>query len=125
MLAILLAIAPAMAGFLLFDATRGMAQGWLGAMAAAALAPLFVLMVAAVEFAILTPMIATIARRAGRRHIRKFGSVMPIGLVDNCLRHRTGLRGSGGRTDRATASACRSAGRLRIAGSDSTTERGD
>ena len=55
--AILLAIAPAMAGFLLFDGTRGMAQGWIGAIIGAALAPLVVLLVAAVEFAILTPMI--------------------------------------------------------------------
>ena len=57
-LAILLGIAPAMAGLFLFNTTRGMTQGWLGAMAAAAIAPMFVLLVAAVEFAILSPMIA-------------------------------------------------------------------
>jgi type IV secretion system protein VirB6 len=79
-LAILLAIAPAMAGFLLFDGTRGMAQGWLGAMAAAALAPLFVLMVAAVEFAILAPMIVRLLAEQAAGQFET-ASVMPIGLV--------------------------------------------
>lgn len=79
-LAVLLAIAPAMAGLLLFDATRGMAQGWLGAMAAAALAPLFVLIVAAVEFAILAPMIARLLAEQASGTFENT-SVMPIGLV--------------------------------------------
>lgn len=79
-LAVLLAIAPAMAGLILFNGTRGMAQGWLGAMAAAALAPLFVLTVAAVEFAILGPMISRLlAEQAAGRF--ENGSVMPVGLV--------------------------------------------
>ncbi|MBA2635551.1 MAG: type IV secretion system protein [Sphingomonas sp.] len=79
-LAILLAIAPAMAGLILFDSTRGMAQGWLGVMAAAALAPLFVLLVAAVEFAVLGPMIARLlAEQAAENY--ETASVMPIGLV--------------------------------------------
>lgn len=79
-LAVLLAIAPAMAGLILFNGTRGMAQGWLGAMAAAALAPLFVLIVAAVEFAILGPMISRLlAEQAADRF--ENGSVMPVGLV--------------------------------------------
>ncbi len=79
-LAILLAIAPAMAGLILFDSTRGMAQGWLGVMAAAALAPLFVLIVAAVEFAVLGPMIARLlAEQAAENY--ETASVMPIGLV--------------------------------------------
>lgn len=79
-LAILLAIAPAMAGFVLFDATRGMAQGWLGMMAAAAIAPLFVLLAAAIEFAILTPIIARLlAEQAADTY--ENSAVMPIGLV--------------------------------------------
>lgn len=79
-LAILLAIAPAMAGLLLFNSTRGMTQGWLGAMAAAALAPMFVLLVSAIEFAILSPMIARLlAEQAAGRFENE--SVMPIGLV--------------------------------------------
>lgn len=79
-LAILLAIAPAMAGLLLFDSTRGMAQGWLGAMAAAALAPLFILLVAAIEFAILTPMISRLLTEQTAGTFENT-SVMPIGLV--------------------------------------------
>lgn len=79
-LAILLAIAPAMAGLLLFDSTRGMAQGWLGAMAAAALAPLFVLLVAAVEFAVLSPMIARLLSEQAAGNFET-ATVMPIGLV--------------------------------------------
>lgn len=79
-LAILLAIAPAMAGLILFNGTRGMAQGWLGAMAAAALIPLFVLLVAAVEFAILAPMIARLLAEQAEGNFET-ATVMPIGLV--------------------------------------------
>lgn len=79
-LAVLLAIAPAMAGLILFNGTRGMAQGWLGAMAATALAPLFVLIVAAVEFAILAPMIARLLAEQAAGTFENT-SVMPIGLV--------------------------------------------
>lgn len=78
--AILLAIAPAMAGLLLFNATRGMAQGWLGAIAATALAPLFVLLMAAIEFAILSPMIARLLAEQASG-VFENASVMPIGLV--------------------------------------------
>ncbi|WP_309603517.1 type IV secretion system protein [Sphingomonas sp.] len=78
--AILLAIAPAMAGMLLFDVTRGMAQGWIGAIIGAALAPLFVLLVAAVEFAILTPMIQRLLAEQAAGAFEN-ASVMPIGLV--------------------------------------------
>ncbi|MEO7277359.1 MAG: type IV secretion system protein [Sphingomicrobium sp.] len=79
-LALLLAIAPAMAGLILFDGTRGMVQGWLGAIAAVAIAPLFVLVLAAVEFAIMEPMLGRLlAEQAAGRF--EDGSVMPLGLV--------------------------------------------
>ena len=78
--AILLAIAPAMAGMLLFDATRGMAQAWIGAIIGAALVPLFVLLVASVEFAILTPMIQRLLAEQAAGTFEN-SSVMPIGLV--------------------------------------------
>ena len=78
--AVLLAIAPAMAGFLLFDATRGMAQGWIAAIVSAALAPMFVLLVAAVEFAIMTPMIERLLAQQAAGQFDN-ASVMPIGLV--------------------------------------------
>lgn len=79
-LAILLAIAPAMAGFLLFDSTRGMAQGWLATMVAAAIAPLFVLLVAAIEFALLAPMITRLLAEQAAG-VFENTAVMPIGLV--------------------------------------------
>ena len=78
--AILLAIAPAMAGMLLFDATRGMAQAWIGAIIGAALVPLFVLLVASIEFAILTPMIQRLLAEQAAGTFEN-SSVMPIGLV--------------------------------------------
>jgi type IV secretion system protein VirB6 len=79
-LAILLAVAPAMAGFLLFDSTRGIAQGWIGAMAALALAPLFILLIAAIEFAILSPMTARLLAEQAAGNF-DLAPVMPIGLV--------------------------------------------
>ena len=79
-LAVLLAIAPAMAGLMLFNGTRGMVQGWLGAIAAAAIAPLFVLVLAAVEFAIMDPMLGRLlSEQAAERY--EDGAVMPLGLV--------------------------------------------
>ena len=79
-LAIMLAIAPLMAGFLLFDATRGMAEGWLRAMVAAALVPLFVLTLVTIESAILLPLIARmLAEQAAGVYAAE--SVTPIGLV--------------------------------------------
>lgn len=79
-LAIMLAIAPLMAGFLLFDATRGMAEGWLRAMVAAALVPLFVLTLVTIEMAILLPLIMRLlAEQAAGVYAAT--SVTPIGLV--------------------------------------------
>jgi type IV secretion system protein VirB6 len=78
--AIMLAIAPAMAGFLLFDGTRGLVAGWLGAIVAAALAPLFVLLVASIEFAILMPMVERLLAEQSAGTFEN-SSVMPIGLV--------------------------------------------
>ena len=78
--AILLAIAPAMAGFILFNSTRNVAQGWLGAIASMALAPLFVLLIAAIEFAILAPMIDRLLAEQAAGTFEN-SSVMPIGLV--------------------------------------------
>ena len=79
-LAILLAIAPAMAGFILFDATRGLALGWIGAIVAVAIAPAFALLVAAVEFAVLSPIIARLLAEQAAGTFENV-SVMPIGLV--------------------------------------------
>ena len=79
-LALLLALAPAMAGFLLFASTRGLAEGWLRAMIAAAFTPIAVLVLLAVELAVLNPMLSRmIAQQAGGNF--DAASVSPIGLV--------------------------------------------
>ena len=80
LLALLLAITPVIAGFILFDATRGMASRWLAAMAAAAFVPMFVLVLAAVELSILNPMIT---RLLAEQAVERFENeaVTPIGLV--------------------------------------------
>lgn len=80
LLAMLLAVTPLVAGFILFDATRGMASRWLAAMVAAAIVPLFVLVLAAVELSILNPMIS---RLLAEQSLDRFETeaVTPIGLV--------------------------------------------
>ena len=80
LLALLLAITPVMAGFLLFDATRGLLEGWLRALTGAALVPLFVLILCAIELAILSPLIDhMLADQAGGRF--ELDTVTPVALV--------------------------------------------
>lgn len=79
-LALLLALTPVLAGFLLFNATRGLLQGWLQAMLATALVPVGVLTLTAVELAIITPMLDRIlAQEASGQYLAE--SVTPLGLV--------------------------------------------
>ena len=79
-LALLLALTPVIAGFLLFDATRGLVEGWLRALVAAALVPLGVLTLAAVELAIVLPILDRIlAEQAADQFLET--SVTPLGLV--------------------------------------------
>lgn len=79
-LALLLALTPVVAGFLLFDATRGLLESWLRALVAAALAPLGVLLLAAVELAIVNPLLDRIlAQQAAGQFLES--SVTPLGLV--------------------------------------------
>ena len=80
LLALLLAITPLIAGFILFDATRGMAARWLAAMITTAIVPMFVLVLAAVELSILNPMITRLlSEQAAERFENE--AVTPIGLV--------------------------------------------
>ena len=80
LLALLLAITPVMAGFLLFDATRGLLEGWLRTLTAAALVPLFVLILCAIELAILNPLLdRMLADQAGGRF--ELDMVTPVALV--------------------------------------------
>lgn len=80
LLALLLAITPIMAGFLLFDSTRGLLEGWLRSLTAAAIMPLFVLILCAIELAILTPLLDhMLAQQA--RDIFELDDVTPVALV--------------------------------------------
>jgi type IV secretion system protein VirB6 len=79
-LALLVAIAPVIAGFLLFDATRGLIEGWLRAIVAAALVPVGVLALAAIELAIIQPMLDRILQQqAAGQYLEE--SITPLGLV--------------------------------------------
>lgn len=79
-LALLLAIAPVMAGFLLFNATRGLLEGWLRAMVGAALVPLAVLTLFSIELAVVRPMLdRMLAQQASG--VFEGASVTPIALV--------------------------------------------
>ena len=80
LLALLLAITPLIAGFILFDATRGMAARWLAAMTATAIVPMFVLVLAAVELSILNPMITRLLSEQAMERFEN-EAVTPIGLV--------------------------------------------
>ncbi len=79
-LALLLSLAPVMAGFLLFRSTRGLAEGWLRAMIAAAFVPIAVLVLFAVELAILNPMLARMLAQQATGNFDA-ASVTPIGLI--------------------------------------------
>lgn len=80
LLSLLLAATPVMAGFLLFDATRGVLEGWLRTLTAAAILPLFVLVLCAIELAILTPLLdRMLAQQA--RDIFELEDVTPVALV--------------------------------------------
>jgi type IV secretion system protein VirB6 len=79
-LALLLALTPVIAAFLLFDATRGLLEGWLRALVGAALVPLGVLTIAAVELAIIMPILdRMLAQQAAGQFLNT--SVTPLGLV--------------------------------------------
>lgn len=79
-LALLLAIAPVMAGFLLFGSTRGLIEGWLRAMIGFALLPLAVLTLCAVELAVLEPLLSRMMAEQARG-LFETESVTAVGLV--------------------------------------------
>jgi len=80
LLALLLAITPIMAGFLLFDATRGLLEGWLRTLTAAALVPLFVLILCAIELAMLSPLLDRMLADQARERF-ELDTVTPVALV--------------------------------------------
>lgn len=64
--AILLALAPLFAAFLLFDGTRGLFEGWLKALIGTALGSLAIAITLGIELAFIEPWLASLlARRAG------------------------------------------------------------
>ena len=80
LLALLLAITPVVAGFLLFDSTRGLVEGWLRAMATAAIIPLFVLILCAIELSILEPLLDQMLSQQARGQFEA-NDVTPVALV--------------------------------------------
>ena len=80
LLALLLALTPVMAGFLLFDATRGILEGWLRALTAAAIIPLFVFVLCAIELAMLSPLLDRMLADQARDRF-ELDTVTPVALV--------------------------------------------
>lgn len=80
LLSLLLAITPIVAGFLLFNSTRGLLEGWLRAMATAAMMPLFVLVLCAIELSILSPLLDQMLGRQARGQF-ELDDVTPVSLV--------------------------------------------
>lgn len=80
LLSLLLAVTPVVAGFLLFNSTRGLLEGWLRAMATAAIIPLFVLILCAIELAILNPLLDQMLARQAHGQF-ELDDVTPVSLV--------------------------------------------
>lgn len=71
-LAILLALAPLVAGLMLFETTRGLVEGWLKAMIALALTPLVAVLTLSLELAMLTPSLKALAEARSAQQFAAF-----------------------------------------------------
>lgn len=71
-LAILLALAPLIAGLLLFETTRGLVEGWLKAMIALALIPLTATLTLSLELAMLAPSLKALAEARSAQQFAAF-----------------------------------------------------
>ena len=71
-LAILLALAPLIVGLALFEATRGLVEGWLKAMIALALAPLIATLTLSLELAMLAPSLRALAEARAAQQFAAF-----------------------------------------------------
>lgn len=71
-LAILLALAPLIAGLMLFEATRGLVEGWLKAMIALALTPLVATLTLSLELAMLAPSLQALAEARATQQFATF-----------------------------------------------------
>lgn len=71
-LAMLLALAPLIAGLLLFETTRGLVEGWLKAMIALALIPLTATVTLSLELAMLAPSLKALAEARSAQQFAAF-----------------------------------------------------
>lgn len=71
-LAMLLALAPLVAGLMLFEATRGLVEGWLKAMIALALTPLVAVLTLSLELAMLAPSLKALAQARAAQQFAAF-----------------------------------------------------
>lgn len=71
-LAMLLALAPLVAGLMLFEATRGLVEGWLKAMIALALTPLVATLTLSLELAMLAPSLKALAQARAAQQFAAF-----------------------------------------------------
>lgn len=71
-LAILLALAPLIAGLLLFEATRGLVEGWLKAMIALAMVPMVAVLTLSLELPMLAPSLAALAEARSAQQFAAF-----------------------------------------------------
>jgi len=71
-LAILLALAPLVAGLLLFETTRGLVEGWLKAMIALALVPMVAVLTLSLELAMLAPSLKALAEARAAQQFAAF-----------------------------------------------------
>ena len=80
-LAILLALAPLIAGLTLFEATRGLVEGWLKAMIALALTPLMVTLALSLELAMMTPALRALAGASAGQQFAAFDINPPVTVL--------------------------------------------
>jgi type IV secretion system protein VirB6 len=71
-LAILLALAPLVAGLMLFEATRGLVEGWLKAMIGLALTPMVAVLTLSLELTMLAPSLRALAEARAAQQFAAF-----------------------------------------------------
>jgi type IV secretion system protein VirB6 len=126
-LAILLALAPLIAGLALFEATRGLVEGWLKAMIALAVTPLMVTLALSLELAMMTPALRALGEARAAQQFAAFSvepavtvlvlslvfalvvllGVVSLGVIAGGLRLPRGLAGAAWADQNASADAPR------------------
>jgi type IV secretion system protein VirB6 len=129
-LAILLALAPLVVGLALFEATRGLVEGWLKAMIALALAPLVATLTLSLELAMLAPSLRALAEARTAQQFAAFDinpavtvlvlttvfalvmllAMIALGVIAAGLRLPRGLAGAAWADQNAAPGAIRYAG---------------